>query len=146
MQRTHTIGFLVHELNSNFITSVLAGVEKITAQAGYDLLIAHSSESYIKETSNALNLFHKRVDGLIASLAFDTANFDHFKIFNDKGIPIIFFDRVQENGKNTSVIIDNYKAGYAATQHLIEEGCKHSVSKDIRMLCLTTVLPMMKLF
>src|ERR1043165_6282242 len=43
MQRTHTIGFLVHELNSNFITSVLAGVEKITAQAGYDLLIAHSS-------------------------------------------------------------------------------------------------------
>lgn len=127
MQRTHTIGFLVHELNSNFITSVLAGVEKITAQAGYDLLIAHSSESYIKETSNALNLFHKRVDGLIASLAFDTANFDHFKIFNDKGIPIIFFDRVQENGKNTSVIIDNYKAGYAATQHLIEEGCKRIV-------------------
>lgn len=127
MQRTHTIGFLVHELNSNFITSVLAGVEKITAQAGYDLIIAHSSESYTKETANVVNLFHKRVDGLIASLAFDTKNLDHFKVFNAKGIPVIFFDRVEENSRNTSVIIDNYKAGYEATRHLISEGCKRIV-------------------
>ena len=29
-QKTNTIGVIVHELNSNFITSVLAGIEKIT--------------------------------------------------------------------------------------------------------------------
>ncbi|MGZ3852703.1 MAG: LacI family DNA-binding transcriptional regulator, partial [Flavisolibacter sp.] len=29
-QHTKTIGVLVHELNSNFITSVLAGIEKVT--------------------------------------------------------------------------------------------------------------------
>src|SRR6185369_34245 len=40
-QKTNTIGIIIHELNSNFITSVLAGVEKITAEAGYDLIIAH---------------------------------------------------------------------------------------------------------
>ena len=45
-QQTNTIGFLVHELNSTFITSVLSGVEKVTTEAGFDLLIAHSSESY----------------------------------------------------------------------------------------------------
>src|SRR5689334_19454363 len=73
-QHTKTIGVLVHELNSNFITSVLAGIEKVTTDAGYDIIIAHSSESYMKETANAKNLFDKRVDGLIASLSFDTAN------------------------------------------------------------------------
>ncbi|MFZ9661611.1 MAG: LacI family DNA-binding transcriptional regulator, partial [Chitinophagaceae bacterium] len=56
-QKTNTIGVMVHELNSNFITSVLAGIEQITNLAGYDLLIAHSSESQIKERANALNLF-----------------------------------------------------------------------------------------
>jgi LacI family transcriptional regulator len=127
MKRTNTLGFLVHELNSNFITSVLAGVEKVATKAGYDLIIAHSSESFIKEAANANNLFHKRVDGLIASLAFDTTSLEHFKQFNEKGIPIIFFDRVEENGNNTSVVIDNYKAGYEATRHLIEEGCKRIV-------------------
>src|SRR5215211_6450298 len=45
-QQTHTIGVLVHELNSNFITSVLAGIEKVTTEAGYDIIIAHSSESF----------------------------------------------------------------------------------------------------
>lgn len=126
-QKTNTIGVIVHELNSNFITSVLAGIEKVTTEAGYDLIIAHSSESYEKEAANALNLFHKRVDGLIASLAFDTKGLDHYKSFEEKGIPVIFFDRVEEKSDSPKVIIDNYKCGYQATRHLIEQGCKKIV-------------------
>jgi len=126
-QQTNTIGMLVHELHSNFINSVLAGVEKVTTEAGYDLIIAHSSESYVKEAANAKNLFHKRVDGLIASLSFDTKNLEHFRPFVDKGVPVVFFDRVETNNDNTVVIIDNYKCGYKATSHLIEQGCKRIV-------------------
>jgi LacI family transcriptional regulator len=126
-QKTNTIGLIVHELNSNFITSVLSGIEKVTAETGYDIIIAHSSESYEKEVSNANNLFHKRVDGLIASLAFNTKNLEHYKQFEEKGIPVIFFDRVEENENNTNVIINNYKNGYDATRHLIEQGCKKIV-------------------
>jgi LacI family transcriptional regulator len=122
-QETHTIGVIVHELNSNFITSVLAGIEKVTAETGYDIIIAHSSESFVKEAANAKNLFHKRVDGLIASLSLDTENLDHFKLFTQKGIPVIFFDRVEQDAENSVVIIDNYKCGYQATKHLIEQGC-----------------------
>src|SRR5688572_20441977 len=126
-QKTNTLGVIVHELNSNFITSVLAGIEKVTTEAGYDLIIAHSSESFEKEAANALNLFHKRVDGLIASLAFNTKGLDHYRSFEEKGIPMIFFDRVEEKSDSTKVIIDNYKCGYQATQHLIEQGCKKIV-------------------
>ncbi len=126
-QKSNTIGVIIHELNSNFITSVLAGIEKITTEAGYDIIIAHSSESYKKEVANSLNLFHKRVDGIIASLAFDTKGLDHYKIFEEKGIPVIFFDRVEEKTENVKVIIDNYKCGYQATSHLIDQGCKKIV-------------------
>lgn len=123
-RQTNTIGVIVHELNSNFITSVLAGIERITAEAGYDLIIAHSSETARKEAANANNLFHKRVDGLIASLSFDTTDLDHFAPFSEKGVPVIFFDRVEQDGRHTVVIIDNAKCGYEATRHLIEQGCK----------------------
>src|SRR5215218_5694567 len=126
-QHTKTIGVIVHELNSNFITSVLAGIEKVTTEAGYDLIIAHSSESHKKESANAKNLFHKRVDGLIASLSFDTTDLEHFKPFMDKGVPLVFFDRVEQDGNNTVVIIDNAKCGYLATKHLIDQGCKKIV-------------------
>jgi len=126
-QTTKTIGIIVHELNSNFITSVLAGVEKVTTEAGYDLIIAHSSESFSKEIANAKNLFEKRVDDLIASLSLDTKNLDHFKSFKEKNVPVIFFDRVEQEGNNTVVVIDNNKCGYQATQHLIQQGCRKIV-------------------
>lgn len=122
-QQTNTIGVIVHELKSTFITSVLAGIEKVASEAGYDLIITHSSESCIKEASNAKNLFNKRVDGLIASLAFDTTNLQHFQPFVEKNVPIIFFDRVEQDNNNTVVIINNNQCGYLATQHLIEQGC-----------------------
>ena len=126
-QTTNTIGVIMHELNSNFMTSVLSGIEKVTTESGYDLIIAHSSESFNKEIANAKNLFDKRVDGLIASLSFDTKNLDHFKPFKEKDVPVIFFDRVEQDGKNTVVVIDNDKCGYQATQHLIEQGCTRIV-------------------
>jgi LacI family transcriptional regulator len=124
MQKTNTIGIIVHELKSQFISSVLSGIEKVMTEAGYDLIIGHSSETYRKEAANAHNLFHKRVDGLIASLAFDTKDMDHFDPFVQKGIPIVFFDRVEEFPYGTRVIIDNVRAGYEATAHLAAQGCR----------------------
>lgn len=123
-QHTNTIGVIIHELKSHFITSVLAGIEKITTQANYDLIIGHSSETMEKEVANVMNLFHKRVDGLIASLSFDTDDLSHFDPFFKKGLPVVFFDRVEEQlDMGTKVIIDNFKAGYQATRHLVEQGC-----------------------
>ena len=124
-QKTNTIGIIVHELKSQFISSVLSGIEKVTTEAGYDLIIGHSSETYKKEVSNAHNLFHKRVDGLIASLAFDTTDLAHFTPFVQKGLPIVFFDRVEDNPYGTRIVIDNEKAGFEATAHLAQQGCKH---------------------
>lgn len=126
-QRTYTIGMVVHELQSNFMVSVLAGVEKITSRAGYDLIIAHSSESFEKEEANVKNLFHKRVDGLFVSLSLNSPNINHFKPFRDKGIPVMFFDRVEENSDSAKIIIDNYRCGYLATKHLIEQGSRRIV-------------------
>ncbi len=124
LQKTHTIGVILHELNSYFITSVLAGIEKVVTEAKYNLIIVHSAENPKLEEANARNLFHKRVDGVIASLSFDTEDLHHFKQFQSKNIPVVFFDRVFENSDDTKVIINNFQAGYDATTHLIEQGCK----------------------
>ncbi len=123
-QRSKTIGVLVHELKSSFITSVLAGIESVATAEGYDLIITHSSENISQEIANVKNLFDKRVDGLIASLSFETTNLDHFDAFYQKGVPVVFFDRVEQDGKRTVVVIDNEQCGYIATRHLIDQGCK----------------------
>jgi LacI family transcriptional regulator len=123
-QQSLTIGVIVYELNSPFMTSVLSGIEKIAGEAGYGIIITDSSQSSKKEAANAQNLFHRRVDGIIVAPAADTKDFDHFKPFIEKNIPIIFLDRVDEIEDSTSVAIDNTLCGYMATKHLIEQGCR----------------------
>jgi len=133
-KHTNTIGVVVPRLNSHFMASALAGIEKITSENGYGLIISQSQESWRKEISCVSTLFNSRVDGLIVSLAFETKNMDHFDILFNRDIPVIFFDRVADCHGCINVIIDNYKAGYEATSHLLQQGCKRIVHIGGNML------------
>jgi LacI family transcriptional regulator len=106
------------------MSTVIAGIETVANSEGYNLIISQSSESVIKEMASAKTMFNNRVDGLLVSLAYDTEDLSHFDVFVQKNIPLLFFDRVIEHKHFTSVLIDNRRAAYEATRHLIEQGCK----------------------
>jgi LacI family transcriptional regulator len=123
-KKTHTLGVIVPRLNSYFMSSILSGMEDAASRENYNLIISQSLERSEKEVANAHTMFNKRVDGLLASLAYDTENIDHFEPFFKNRIPVIFFDRVHAHSKSTSIVIDNYKAAYDITKHLIDQGCR----------------------
>ena len=126
-QRTNTIGVIVPRLNSYFMSTVIAGIESVANKEGYNLIISQSSESFEKEMASAKTMFNNRVDGLLVSLAYDTEDLTHFDSFFKRKIPLIFFDRVVEHENCTNILIDNRKAAYEATAHLIKQGCKKIV-------------------
>jgi LacI family transcriptional regulator len=123
-QKTNTIGVIVPRLNSFFMSSVIAGMENVANKEGYNLIISQSSESTNKEAANAKTMFNNRVDGLLVSLAYDTKDLQHLESFMKKNVPVIFFDRVMEHNQCTNILIDNRKAAYETTKHLIEQGCR----------------------
>ncbi|MGZ8556702.1 MAG: LacI family DNA-binding transcriptional regulator [Chitinophagaceae bacterium] len=123
-KKTFTIGVIVPRLNSYFMSSVLAGMEDAASKENYNLIISQSLENAEKEIANAHTMFHKRVDGLLVSLAYNTKNINHFAPFFKKAIPVVFFDRIYPHSDSTSIVIDNYKAAYEVTKHLVEQGCK----------------------
>jgi LacI family transcriptional regulator len=126
-KRTRTLGVVIPRIDSHFMSTVISGMEKAANNAGYQLLISQSEESAALEEANIQALFNSRVDGLLVSLSFETKNQDAFKNVFRKDMPIVFFDRVFECSNCVSVIIDNYRAGYEATRHLIDQGCKKIV-------------------
>lgn len=126
-QKTNTIGVIVPRLNSYFMSTVIAGIEKVLNAAGYSLLISQSSESMEKEVVSARSMFNNRVDGLLVSLAYDTDDMKHFENFYKKNIPLLFFDRITRHEGSTNVAIDNHMAAYEATKHLIEGGNKRII-------------------
>ena len=126
-KNSNIIGVIVPRLNSNFMSDVIAGIEKVVNKAGYTLFISQSFESMLHEISNAKAMFNNRVDGVLVSLAYDTTSIEHFDLFTKRNIPVVFFDRVIEHEKYPSICIDNYKAAYSLVTHLIEQGCKRIV-------------------
>lgn len=127
VKKTHTIGVVIPRLNSYFMSAVIAGMEKVANDRGYMLIISQSQEAVKKEIALINTMFNSRVDGLLVSLAYDTENIEHFNNVLKKDIPVIFFDRVAEHTKCTSIVIDNAKAGYDATNHLLDQDCRKIV-------------------
>jgi LacI family transcriptional regulator len=123
-KRTNTIGVIVPRLNSYFMSTVIAGMEKVANENGYNLIISQSQESCKREIAGVNTMYNSRIDGLLVSLAYDTVDCDHFESLLKKNIPLIFFDRIIEHPGCTSVVIDNRRAGYDATRHLLDQGCK----------------------
>ena len=126
-QRTDTIGVIVPRLNSYFMSTVIAGIEHVANREGYHLIISQSSETVQNEMASAKTMFNNRIDGLLVSLAYDTDDITHFDMFFKRNIPLIFFDRVASHKDCTNILIDNRKAAYEATRHLIEQGCREIV-------------------
>jgi len=126
-KRTRTLGVVIPRIDSHFMSTVISGMEKVANNAGYQLLISQSEESATLEEANIQALFSSRVDGLLVSLSFETKNQDAFKNVFRKDIPIVFFDRTFECNNCVSVVIDNFRAGYDVTKHLISQGCKKIV-------------------
>jgi LacI family transcriptional regulator len=133
-KRTNTIGVIIPRLDSNFMSSCIAGMEEVATGKGYNMIISQSHESVKKESENAKTMFNNRVDGVIVSLTIEQSQLEYFNRFRDKNVPIVFFDRIPNNTSSDCVLIDNFKAAYQATKHLIDQGCKRLVHLTIQSL------------
>lgn len=122
--KSKTIGIMISRINRPFVSSLISGVEDAARKADHNVIISQSNDKHENEVKNAKAMYDSRIGGLIVSLAMETTNTDHFQQFTDNNIPIVFVDRVPRDFNSYRVIIDNYAAGYRATKHLIDQGCK----------------------
>jgi DNA-binding LacI/PurR family transcriptional regulator len=120
--RTNTVGVLVPEFVTSFFPKVIISAQAVLAEAGYRVVICQSNETYATEVANSQTLLANRVDGLLVSHTKETRNFDHFRVFQRKGIPVVFFNRVCEDMNVPTVTVDDYRGAFLAVEHLIQTG------------------------
>jgi len=121
-RRSRSIGVIVCEIANSFFSQVINGIESIAYNNGYNVIIAQSRESFDREVMNLQYLTSRSIDGLIISVSTETNDFSNFRQLNEKGMPIVFFDRIVDEIQTHKVIVDNYKGAYEATAHLIKNG------------------------
>ncbi len=123
--KSNTIGIIVPEIVHFFFSTVISGIEDIAQSRGYNVIITQSNESVEREMMNIQTLFNNRVDGVLVSLSRESFDYSHFEAIMQKGLPIVFFDRVAETLTTSNVTVDDFLGGYQATEHLIKQGYKY---------------------
>ncbi len=125
--KSNTIGIIVPEIVHFFFSTVISGIEDIAHSMGYNVIITQSNESVEREAANLQTLFNNRVDGVLLSLSKETHDYAHIESMINKGLPIVFFDRIVNDLPCSKVTVDDFMGGYQATEHLIKQGFKKIV-------------------
>jgi len=122
--KTNTIGVIVPSTEVHFFASVIHSIEQVLKNNGYNILLYQSNESLENEINGVKTLLEAQVDGIIASISLETEDVSHFQAIINQNKPLVLFDRTHADLKAPSVTLDDFKAGYMATKHLIEKGYK----------------------
>jgi LacI family repressor for deo operon, udp, cdd, tsx, nupC, and nupG len=119
-----TIGVIVPHVNQNFFANVIAGLEEITYQKGYNLIICQSNESHAREVKCVNTLINQHVSCIIISLSAEFKDDAHLKNILENQIELIQFDRVDDQLDTFKVLNDHLQVSEEAVSHMIAQGYK----------------------
>ena len=122
--RSKSIGVVVCNIDNNFFSQVINGIESVAHKKDYNVIITQTHESFEREILSVQHLFASSIDGLIISLSAETSDISHISQLHQKGLPVVFFDRISNDIKTHKVICNNFSGAYEATRHLIQQGFK----------------------
>jgi LacI family transcriptional regulator len=121
-RKTRSIGVIVCEIANSFFSQIINGVESLAYDRGYNVIISQSHESFEREILDVQYLSSRGVDGILISVSTETSDYDHISSLHQKGLPIVLFDRIAPGINTHTIIVDNFKGAYEATEHLINNG------------------------
>lgn len=117
------IGLIIPEVDHDFFAKIIHGTIVTAKKNGYAVIVLQSDDLYENEKEQINLLLDKNVDGILISLSNNTTNVDHVKEVIQKGVPLVLYDKIFKLIDCSKVIINDKKAAYDATKHLINTGC-----------------------
>ncbi len=123
--KSYNVGVVVPRIDNSFFALVIKGIEEELKPEGYHVIICQTNDQKESESETISSLINAQVDGVLASTSVAGIETNSsFEQLIKKQTPLVFFDR-RENLKGvSSVVLNDYKAAYNATSHLIKQGCK----------------------
>lgn len=122
--KSKSIAVIIPERINNFFAQVMDGIEEIAQEQGYHLLIYNTHEDVEREKKIVNLLLNGRADAIVMSVSSQTSDISHLMKLYERGLPIIFFDRIRSEIPTTKFITNDYESAFEATKHLINQGCK----------------------
>jgi DNA-binding LacI/PurR family transcriptional regulator len=118
-RKTNTLGAIFPEIASGFYADMLAGIDEVAAESGFDVLAAFVGKRRSRAELIKRLLRQGRVDALLLLNLDDTLDLDPETIDH---LPIVLIDREINGSKLPALGIDNVGGAEAVIEHLFEQG------------------------
>ena len=118
--KTKTIGLIVPDIANLFFAEIARRIEDYGYQYGYSVILGNSDNDPVKQTNYINTLITKQVDGVVFISA--GGEIDDLRSFYENEIPVVVADRDVPLELADVVLLNNEKAGYEATHHLLDLG------------------------
>jgi len=115
-----TIGLIVPDASNLFFAEIARKIEDYGFAQGYSVILGNSDNNPEKQSSYIKTLLAKRVDGMI--FISSGGRDDELYQLTENRIPVVVADRDISLELADVVMLDNEKAAYEATRHLVDLG------------------------
>ena len=118
--RVRTLGLSIANLDNPFFVDVALGSEERCTELGAGVIFCNSSYDPVRESHNLDLLVQSRVQGIIIAPVDEKSS--RLAMLKDRGVPMVFVDRVGDDRECWSVVVDDFRGGQLAMQHLLDRG------------------------
>lgn len=120
---TTVLGVLISDITNPFFTAMVRGTEDAAQEAGYSVVLANTDEDASKERRYLEVAAAEQMAGVVLSPS--SASAVPLSILAERNIPVVTVDRRVQAETVDSVMVNNQRAAFEATMHLIAQGCRH---------------------
>lgn len=122
-----TIGLLIPDIINPIFPEMAKGISDKAFLNDYTVFLSNTDESIEKEIKLVNQLIEKRVDGIIfisTEMCNKDGDYTHYIYLTKKNIPTVFINGSLKGTDIPFVRINELKAGYLATRHMIKKGLR----------------------
>jgi len=121
-KRSNTIGLVVPKIAHHFFAQAIEEIYDAAFENNYEIIMTVSQENVENEIKHIQTLLSMRVDGLLISVTENTNDHKIFNIVKERGVPLVFFDRIVNDLGFSSVTCNDEQGSYDAIAHLANAG------------------------
>jgi LacI family transcriptional regulator len=120
---TKSLCLMLPDIINPIFPGILKGVEDVAARHGYTVIFSNFDGREENVQVHIDMVKDRWIDGVIyCGITGSNVEEGFIKEFIKNGIPVVFVDRGLEGHETNAVMIDNYDAGYRATEFLLKLG------------------------
>jgi LacI family transcriptional regulator len=121
-KKSNTIGLVVPKIAHHFFSRAIETIYETAYQNNYEIIMTVSQENAEHEIKHLQTLLAMRVDGLLISVTEQTKSSEIFDVIKQRGIPLVFFDRVIEGLGFSCVTSNDLESTFNSITEIMNRG------------------------